>query len=87
MGAFPTLQFVRRQENADAADRADQKKVWQNHFVAESFRGSCVDHASPRKTALNETDRQIGNGKTNSVHLSVLSRSDFEPTTSDGKFS
>jgi hypothetical protein len=64
---------------------ADQKKVWQNHFAAESFRSSCVDRVSPRKIARSEGDRKIGNGKTNSVHPSVLSRFGFEPTRS-GEF-
>jgi hypothetical protein len=36
---------------------ADQKKAWQNHFAAESFRSSCVGRVSPRNIARSESDR------------------------------
>jgi hypothetical protein len=36
---------------------ADQKKVWQNHFAAESFRSSRVDRESPRKVHRSESGR------------------------------
>jgi hypothetical protein len=36
---------------------ADQKKVWQNHFAAESFHSSCVGRVSPRNIARSESGR------------------------------